>query len=287
MARSGRLIVVVLALSVFGIGAFFFSLIPKSALPQEPIDHSVPCDWYYKQRTLYETSGVPYPADYPRCAPIKLTADHKIVYTSNLKCQYTVDFLFRYRVETWGELKHTAGIEEFSIQAPPMGHIAVEMTGRPNMYQETYEILDVGCTVKYYEECTKVREKRQFGIDHVYETMPIDKFQVFHFEINFPPDTTLGTDISNIFFAPHFIEFMPPGHPNHLAIMGPFEELDLFNSGDFMLLPDRLVDALVVGSYSDVVNWSEKGTFSGGDGTEEVQSSLMFTIEFLETPDIY
>jgi hypothetical protein len=36
-----------------------------------------------------------------------------------------------------------------------------------------------------------------------------------------------------------------------------------------------------------VVNWSEKGTFSGGDGTEEVQSSLMFTIEFLETPDIY
>jgi hypothetical protein len=265
--------------------AFTFPSLSRSQ--DYSIDYSVPCDWYYMQRKLFESSNLPYPDDLPRCAPIKLTAEHKIVYNSNLRCQYSVDFVFRYRVTTWGELKHYKGLNEYSIKAPPPTQIIYEMGSTPNMMGETYEIIEVGCTVKYFEDCDKVREKRQFGIGQVYESAPVDKYPVFDFEISFPPDTELGSDMNNIHFSPHFIEFMPPGHPNHLALMGPFLDLDFFNSGDFVLLPEMLINAIVVGYFKDSIDWSYKGEFQGGDGIEEVKNNLTYTIEFPEAPDIY
>ncbi len=270
---------------------FLFSLaftFPSPSLAQDySIDYNTPCDWYYTQKKVFESSKLPYPDDLPRCAPIKLKAEHRIVYTSNLKCQNSVDFVFDYRVETWGELTYYKGFNEYSIKAPPPTFVMSKQGGSPNLMGETYEIIEVGCTVKYYKECTQVREKRQFGIDEVYESAPIDKYQVFDFQINFPPDTELSSDMNNIYFSPHFIEFYPPGHPNHLAIMGPFVNLDFFNSGNFVLDPAKLLGLILASQYyTDSIEWSYQGEFQGGDGKEEVKNKLTFTIEFLEYPDI-
>jgi hypothetical protein len=126
-----------------------------------------------------------------------------------------------------------------------------------------------------------------YGLSQVHETNPIDKYPVFSLELNTPPDTKLGKEGGNIFFRPHFIEFMPPGHENHLAIMSPFVDLDLTNSDYFGISRQNLVDGLGVGYYETLVKWTESDTFQNGEGAYKSENLLNIRIEFVSSPDLY
>ncbi len=239
---------------------------PPVLTQDNTFDLCVPCDWYSLQKRIFKSAKIPYSDDYARCFPVKVKTDHRIIYRSVLGCQNEVEFVFQYRAEVWGEVIHYKTFDEFSIMFPHPTHVVCEMTKSQSLYVETYEIVDVGCTVKEFSDCGALSKKRMYGLSQVHETSPIDKFPIFSFEISFPPYTELGKEGGNIFFSPHFIEFMPPGHENHLAIMSPFQNLDITNSGDFVMDTKTFEDGLVMGYYEKLVKWTESDTFQSGEG---------------------
>jgi len=260
---------------------------PPVLTQDKTFDPCIPCDWYSAQKRMFKSSKTPYPDDYTRCFPVKVKTDHRIIYRSVLTCQNEIDFVFQYRAEVWGEVIHNKTLDEFSIQFPAPTHVVCEMTKSQNLYIETYEIVEVGCTVAEFTDCGVLNNKRMYGLSQVHETSPIDKFPVFTLELNTPPDTKLGKEGGNIFFSPHFIEFMPPGHENHLAIMSPFVDLDLTNSDYFGMSRQNLVDGLMVGYYETLVKWTESDTFQGGEGAYKSENLLNIRIEFVSSPDLY
>ena len=262
-------------------------LTPPVLAQDNTFDPCVPCDWYSLQKRIFKSAKTPYPDDYSRCFPVKVKTNHRIIYRSVLGCQNEVEFVFQYRAEVWGEVIHYKNLDEFSIQFPPPTHVACEMTKSQNLYVEKYEIVEVACTVKEFTECGVLSNKRMYGLSQVHETSSIDKFPIYYFEINSLPDTKLGKEGGNIFFRPHFIEFMPPGHENHLAIMSTFQDLDITNSGHFTMDRQALEDGLVVGYYETLVKWTESDTFQGGEGAYKSENLLNFRIEFVDLPDLY
>ena len=62
--------------------------------------------------------------------------------------------------------------------------------------------------------------------------------------------------------------------------------LDITNSGTFVLESKKLLEAMVIGYYEDSIDWTDKRVISSGTGVVDVKNNLKFRIEFSETPDI-